>query len=221
MLEQDYIMRMIEQLVQVLAKILFNKERGDYNSALNNIDNALNTIVGLDYNTINQLSAEDIIALLEISKHNTAANIKCIVIAKLLKEKTDLEKQNSNDNSKLVYNYQKAINLYFYGILNNKNVEINLSNFHSDVKEIAKNILDNISDKTRFKLFEFYKLIGEYHKAEDELFRLKNLHYPNIEEEGILFFRNLEKLSDIELLEGNLSKEEVAQGLAAFTKAAN
>lgn len=218
MIRQDYLMRMIEQLVKVLTKILFNKESGNYNAALNNIDDAFNMLVGLDYKIVNQLSAKDLIALLGISKDDTAVNIKCIVIAKLLKEKADIVKQNSNDNLTLLYNYQKALTLYLHGILNNKNYEINLNNYYTDVKEIVKNILDEIPVEARYNLFKFYKLIGEYNRAENELFKLKNLHYPQIEEEGIIFFRNLEKLSDVELFKGNFSKEEVVEGLADFTK---
>jgi len=218
MIRQDYIMRMIEQMVKVLAKILFNKEAGNYNAAVNNIDAAFNSITGLDYNMINDLSANDIISILKMSKDDAAVSIKCIVIAKLLKEKIDIAKLNSDENSRLVYNYQKAISLYLEGILNKKNVEIDLSEYYLDVKEIVKIIEDEIPQNTRYRLFKFYELIGEYDKAENELFRLKNLNYPHIEEEGIIFFRNLEKLSEIDLMKGNLSKEEVARGLADLTK---
>lgn len=211
---------MIEQLVKVLAKILFNKEAGNYKEAINNIDIAFNNISGLDYNLINKLSAKDIISLLGIYKDNTTTSIKCIVIAKLLKEKAEIEKLISKENSNLFYDYQKVISLYLEGILNNKNADIELRNYYSDVKEIVKIIEDEIPPDTRFGLFKFYELLGEYDNAENELFRLKNLDYPNIEEEGILFFRNLEKLSDIDLMKGNLSKEEVAQGLADLTKGA-
>jgi hypothetical protein len=218
MIRQDYIMRMIEQLVKVLAKILFNKESRNYNTAVNEIDAAFKSITGLDYNMINDLSASDIISVLKMSKDDAAVSIKCIVIAKLLKEKTDIAKLNSDENSRLIYNYQKAINLSLEGILNNKNVEIDLSNYYADVKDIAKIIEDEMLQNSRYGLFKFYELIGEYDKAENELFRLKNLNYPKIEEEGIIFFRNLEKLSEIDLIKGNLSKEEVARGLADFTK---
>ena len=221
MIRQDYIMRMIEQMVKVLAKILFNKEAGNYNAAINDIDAAFNSITGLDYNMINDLSANDIISILKMSKDDAAVSIKCIVIAKLLKEKTDIAKLNSDENSRLVYNYQKSISLYLEGILNNKNVEVDLSEYYSDVKEIVKILEDEIPQNTRYRLFKFYELIGEYDKAENELFRLKGLNYPNIVEEGILFFRNLEKLSEVDLMKGNLSKEEVKRGLADFTKVIN
>jgi hypothetical protein len=103
-----------------------------------------------------------------MSKDDAAVSIKCIVIAKLLKEKADIAKLNSDENSKLVYNYQKSIGLYLEGILNNKNVEIDLSNYYSDVKEIVKIIEDEIPEDIRYKLFKFYELIGESNKDKNE-----------------------------------------------------
>jgi hypothetical protein len=167
MIRQDYITRIIEQLVKVLAKILFNKEAGNYNAAVSDIDAAFNSITGLDYSMINDLSANDIISILRMSKDD-AVSIKCIVIAKLLKEKTDIAKLNSDENSRLVYNYQKSISLYLEGILNNKNVEIDLSEYYSDVKEIVKIIEDEIPPETRYGLFKFYELIGESNKDKNE-----------------------------------------------------
>jgi hypothetical protein len=213
-------MRMIEQLAKVLAKILFNKENGDYNSALNKINAAFNSIVGIDHNMLTQLSADDIISLLKISKDNTTAGIKCIAIAKLFKEKADIEKLNGNEKPELVYNYQKALRLYIEGILNIKNTDIDIGNFYPDVKEIVDVLDGDITPEIRIGLFKFYVLLGDYDKAENELFRLKNLDYPNIEEEGIKFFRKLEELSENDLIKGNFSRAEVTQGFSDFiTKA--
>ncbi|MCG6959389.1 DUF6483 family protein, partial [bacterium BMS3Abin03] len=127
MIQQDYIMRMIEQLVQVLAKLLFNKEAKNYNDALNDIDIASKIIVGLDFELLAELSAKDIKSLLALKKDDSTVNIKLIIIAKLIKEKTEILKLTSPDNPKIIPNYQKAISLYLEGILNNKNTEIDLS----------------------------------------------------------------------------------------------
>lgn len=220
MIRQDYLMRMIDQFVKALAKILFNKQSENYNDALTNIDDAFKTIVGLDYDIINRLSANDIIALLGISKDESEIKLKCVIIAKLLKEKTDLAKQNSDDNPDSLNNYQKALSLYLYYLLSN-HTETNLGNYHSDVKEILEYISDEMPVETRFSLFKYYELFGEYDKAEDELFKLKNLNYPHIEETGILFFKMLEKLNDEELSKGNFTKEEITQGLQEFVNDTN
>lgn len=178
MIREDYIMRMIEQLVKVLAKILFNKESENYQEAINNIESAFNNILGLDYNLISALSDKDIISLLKISKDNASLEIKCIIIAKLLKEKAEINNLINNENLNLVYDYQKALSLFLEGILNNKNVDIDLRSYHVDVEEIMIKINDTeISEDTRFKLSKFYELIDENGKAENELRKRKGTNY--------------------------------------------
>ncbi len=158
MIRQDYIMRMIEQLVKDLSEILFNKKTGNYQEAIKNIETAFNNILGLDYDLIKVLSFKDIISLLEISKDDALLNIKYIVIAKLLIEKADIENLSSLKNSDYVYRndpsdeYQKILNLFLEGILNNKNTDIDLSSYYSEVKEIIKKLKDEIPEDTRLKL---------------------------------------------------------------------
>ena len=199
MIQQDYIMRMIEQLVQVLAKLLFNKEAKNYNDALNDIDIASKTIVGLDFKLLEELSAKDIKSLLALKKDDSKVNIKLIIIAKLIKEKTEILKLTSPDNPKIIPNYQKAISLYLEGILNNKNTEIDLSRFYQDIEEIENILKDEINTEIRFNLFKFYDHSGNTAKAGKELIKLKEMNYPDIEKVGINFFKKLEKLSKEDL----------------------
>jgi hypothetical protein len=168
MIREDYIMKMIEQLVKVLAKILLNKETGNYQEAINNIETAFNNILGLDYNLLRVLSAQDIISLLKISKDDTTLSIKCIIIAKLLKERAEIENINSTGNSNYVNDYQKVLSLYLEGILNSKNIDIDLSNYYSDVVEIVEKMGDKISENVRFNLSKFYDLSGEHDKEKDK-----------------------------------------------------
>ncbi|MEJ2506739.1 MAG: DUF6483 family protein [Ignavibacteriaceae bacterium] len=199
MIQQDYIMRMIEQLVQVLAKLLFNKEAKNYNDALNDIDIASKTIVGLDFKLSEELSAKDIKSLLALTKNDSLVSIKLIIIAKLIKEKTEILKLTSPDNPRIIPNYQKAISLYLEGILNNKNTEIDLSRFYQDVEEIENILKDEINTEIRFNLFKFYDHSGNTAKAGKELIKLKEMNYPDIEKVGINFFKKLEKLSKEDL----------------------
>ena len=168
MIREDYIMRMIEQLVKVLSKILFNKETRDYQEAVNNIENAFKNILGLDYNLLKVLSAQDIISLLKISKDDATLNIKFIIIAKLLKERAEIENLSGSKNFNYVYDYQRVLSLYLQGILNNKNKDIDLRDYYSDVKEIAEKLGDNISEDLKFDLNKFYEHSGEYDKEKDE-----------------------------------------------------
>ena len=161
MITQDYIMRMIEQLVKVLSRILFNKKNGNYREAFNDIDTALKKMVGLDYYMTNSLSGNDIISLLDFSKDNFSFSIKCIVIAKLLKENGEIKDLSNKENFNSTYDYQKSLKLFLEGILRNNNKEFSFSEFYPDIEEIAKKLGDEIPLETKLLLSKFYKQIGK------------------------------------------------------------
>ena len=159
MIRQDYIMRMIEQLVKVLSKVISNKKSGNYHKAIDNIKNAFQNILGLDYNLLDALSAEDIISLFKISNDDTKLSINCIIIAKLFKEKADIKELINKENPSSVADYRKALSLYLEGILNIGDIDLDQSMYHDDVKEILRKIDEyEIPKETKFKLTEYYKI---------------------------------------------------------------
>jgi hypothetical protein len=151
-------MRMIAQLTNVLSQILFKKETGNYEEAADEIDNALKNMLGLDLEFLSALSADNIISLIQISKDDAAANVKLIVTARLLKEKSEVDKLKSKEDSVNIYEYQKILKLYLKGILENKNDDLNLRDYYADVNEIVKITGDEIPPETRKKLLKFYEL---------------------------------------------------------------
>ncbi len=159
MIRQDYIMRMIEQLVKVLSKVISNKKSENYHEAIDNIDNAFQNILGLDYDLLDTLSVKDIISLLNISSNNTKFSINCIIIAKLFKEKADIKELINKGNPSSVAYYKKALSLYLEGILNIGDIDLDQSTYHDDVKDILSKIdKHEISNGTKFKLTEYYKI---------------------------------------------------------------
>lgn len=50
-------MRMIEQLTKVLAKVIFNKKEENYKVASIAVDDAFNTILGLNYDTVKLINS--------------------------------------------------------------------------------------------------------------------------------------------------------------------
>ncbi len=154
-------MRMIDQLVKVLSRILFHRQKGDYREAFNDIDTALKKMMGLDYNMINSLSSKDIISLLDFSKDDSSFTIKCIVIAKLLKENGEIKELSSNDNSNSNNDYRKALRLYLEGIMRNNNNEFTFSEYYPDIKELAKRLGDNIPEDVDILLSKFYTQTGK------------------------------------------------------------
>ena len=155
-------MRMIDQLVKVLSRILFNKQKGYYREAFNDIDTALKKMLGLDYNLINSLSGNDIITLLDFSKDDSSFTIRCIVIAKFLKENGEIKELSGNDDSDYNYDYQKALRLFLEGILRNNNKDFSISEFYPDIKELAEKLGNNIPSDIKILLTNFYKQTGKF-----------------------------------------------------------
>jgi len=84
MFQRDYILRMIEQFVKVLAKILFNKEAKNYSTALDEIQQSYHGIFGIDKELISISSAEEIVSLLKLQGKSEPKVF--IMLAEFLKE---------------------------------------------------------------------------------------------------------------------------------------
>jgi len=151
-------MRMIDQLARLLTKILFNKETKNYAEAFAEIDRAFSGIVGLDHNLIKNFSSGDIIRLLEFSDKETV-RAKCIVTAKLLKERADLKFMINNDDPDISGEYIKALDLFLNSILVNQGKMIELDSYYSDVREITGKLHDSeLSEDLKNKLKQFDQL---------------------------------------------------------------
>ncbi|MDP2208569.1 MAG: DUF6483 family protein [Bacteroidota bacterium] len=144
MIHRDYIMRMIEQLNKVLAKILFNKEVKQFENALGEIQTSGEKFLGLKWDILNQLSDQDIIAMLKIGGELNVG--KTIVTASLFKEEADiLETLGKEDESWKAY--LKAFSLFVEILMVEKTDEI-INKAKEVLQKIDKyNLPVNIEEK--------------------------------------------------------------------------
>lgn len=216
MIQKDYIMRMIEQLTKFLAKILFKKNEENHEEALAIIESAMVNIFGLSPDLFDTLSDIAIAELLGISKDKSTGGIKCIVAARLLKEKAEILELKENDSSFTNSCYQKVLSLYLQGMLSIGYTELDLTSYYTDINQIANKLGSSIPNNLLFNMFSLHTSLGEYDKAEDCLFRLRDAGYPDIMNIGREFFKDLTKVDDSKLGKGNLTREEVKEGLEDF-----
>ncbi len=216
MIQKDYIMRMIEQLSKFLAKVLFKKNEGNHEEALSIIESAVENMFGLSLELFNTLSAKDIAELLGISKDKSTGGMKCIVAARLLKEKAEIHELEGKDYSFTISCYQKALSLYLQGMLSIGYTELDLTNYYADINQIANKLGSSIPNDLMHKMFSLHTSLEEYDKAEDWLFRLRDIGYPDIMNIGMEFFKKLAKVDESKLRKGNLRREEVDEGLTDF-----
>ena len=64
MIERDYLMRMIQMLAQVLARILFLKNKREYPESIAEIQKASKKILGIEIDVLGRLSDVQMIDLL-------------------------------------------------------------------------------------------------------------------------------------------------------------
>ena len=210
MIQKDYIMRMIEQLSVVLMKILFNKETKNYTQALLEIDSAYENLLGLNPDYIKAISEGEIVGMLESNGSIDAE--KPIIIAELLREEAEIKELENGLNDNVLYIFFKSFYIYVEAIIYDSryNQKEYLKKLDKIVEKIIKYELPN---QIQFKLFQYYEIIGYFGKAEDILYELIDLKYPNILFECKSFYLRLLNKSDEELLSGNLPRNEVNEGL--------
>jgi hypothetical protein len=79
MIQKDYIMRMIEQMTKILARVLINREEGRREEALQEIENAFGKTVGIDPLLLDTLPIENIAEMFGILNDDSTGSVKCLV----------------------------------------------------------------------------------------------------------------------------------------------
>lgn len=212
MINKDYILRLAERLGRFLARIIFLQETDQNEEALILIDEAFRQALGLTSGLINSLPEETLLAMLS---PNDVFNVElCFYVAALLKAEGDvyanLEKQDES-----YYRHLKALNLFLELFLRGKSLD-GLDLFPNIDDLVGKLEEYELPLTTNLKLFRYYEKAGRYAKAEDMLFDMLEAEPrpDSLVTEGIDFYQRLLAKSDDELLLGNLSRDELAEGLA-------
>ena len=216
MLQRDYLMKLIETLSTVIARVLLKKDIKDYAGAEQELVSAAKTLAGLDLNLIKILNAEDIISLMKTSDVFTG---RCLISAELMKQYGDIlsDKGKVQDSINL---YMKSMWLYLEAILTKELPEP--ENYYERVDFMIKNLeLLEFPDPLKLKLFEYYEFTGKFSKAEDILFELVESDFNNIYTTSKQFYRDLSLKTDEELINGNFSREEIEDGLEEINNLLN
>ena len=211
MINKDYILRMAEKFGRAMAIILHLREYNKHEEALIYIDDLLLQATGLTSRFINSVSDEMLLqAISPLGRLNVD---KCLWIAVLLKSEGEIYEEQGNSNESY-YRSLKALHLYLLALAHEATLQD--TTLYSDIQELLNKLEDyELPLSTKEKLFPFYEQIGQYDKAEDILFEVLDADAMNgaLFERGQAFYIRLLAKSDADLLAGNLSKEEVEEGL--------
>ncbi len=212
MVNKDYILRMAEKFGRALAIILHLREYNKHEEALIYADDLLLQMTGLTSSFINSVSDEMLIQA--ISPLGMLNVDKCLWIAVLLKAEGEIYQEMENSNESY-YRYLKSLGLYLLAL--SRDATMQDTTLYDDIEELLNKLEDyELPLSMKEKLFPYYEQIGKYDKAEDILFDLieadtaRNAFF----ERGRAFYKRLRAKNDADLLLGNLSRDEVEEGLA-------
>jgi hypothetical protein len=207
MLSEDYLVRQIMQFVSVIAKIMGLKMGGQYQVALEVIDQSLGELLGISAELANLLDDESLYKALTI---NEVIDLERLgMIAELFKEKGDIlnfQKQiMESDNC-----YLRSLNGYLLISSNKDSSQPNELSQKID-ELILKLVNYDLPEKTILDLFCYYENEGKYEKAENILSLLVNHPKANadIRSEMKSFYQRLLLKSQKELSTGGMEKNRI------------
>jgi len=220
MINKDYILRLVERFGRALAVILQLREYNQHEEALIYIDDLLLKTIGLTSRFINSLPEETLIqtfsplGLLNVNS--------CLTTAILLKQEGEIYEDQDN-TTESYYRYVKSLHLFLSILLHEPTA--------TDAALCAEVtiLLDKLAEyaiplHTQKLLFAYYEHIGHYAQAEDLLFDLlEETTYTDshLLAQGHAFYQRLLSKSTIELQAGNLSHEEVEEGITQLKQIAD
>ncbi|MFD1775207.1 DUF6483 family protein [Paenibacillus rhizophilus] len=213
MFRRDYIVRMIEDMTGMIAKVFVLKQERKTTEALWEVDELLNKHFRLNSRLLNSLSVEDIIEMFRLGGGIEVDKLQGM--ARLLYEEGTIYAAAGN-LPELLPRLMKALHLYLYAALHGADRE--LLGLPKEIDDCLKDIeAYRLPVKTERLLMSYMESVGRYGKAEDSLYRLMEQGKATEKEGEELYDRLLEK-DPGELERGNLPLEEVRQGRQEWLK---
>jgi hypothetical protein len=210
-MQQDYILRMIQQLSGFVTGLLQLRKSGGSTEALHQIEDAYGRFTGLSATLIHAISEDDLIQLLRA--RGGIDPDRAWALAELMREEA-LTYDELGNEAEATPRFLKSLRLYLEvldvieempGVLNVDGLE-----------EVAERVSDlELTASTRSRLVQYYVDTRRFDRAENIV--LWNLEAAGESakaiNEGVAFYDELQGLADRDLEEGGLSRDEVDQGL--------
>jgi hypothetical protein len=215
MIRRDYILRMIEQFIQALARIKSLRQGQHWQEAAESLDLEFQQLVGAGPAAVAALSETELLAKLIAGEPTQAVHDKTLMLAALLKEAGDLAAASDQPEQSRGC-YLKGLHLLL-GTLSRGEV-FEWPAFVPQVEVFVAALSGGapLPLATSAMLMQHYERTGEFGKAEDALFAMLEAQpeNPDVKEFGLAFYRRLQAQSDSTLEQGNLPRAELEAGLA-------
>jgi hypothetical protein len=214
MIRRDYILRMIEEFMQVLSRLASLKRGQLWRDANDVLDTEFKRLVSAGAEAVSQMSETELLANLIKGEPTQAVHHKALLLTTLLKEAGDVAvAQNHVAKSRACY--LKGLNLLLETMTREEAAAVPA--FVPRIEGLVSALQESpLPLNTQARLMQHYERLGDFGKAEDALFAMLEAD-PNearLLEFGIGFYQRLKNQSDASLSAGNLPREELDAGLA-------
>lgn len=218
MIRRDYILRMIEEFVQALARINELKHDRRWQEAAGVVDEEFQRLIGMGAQAVASLTETELLASLIRGEPTQAVHDKTLMLTALLKEAGDVAAtQEHAEESRSCY--LKGLRLLLETLAREEVSDC--PDFVPRVEMFAAALRDSpLPLETQALLMQHYERSGQFAKAEDALFAMLEAEpgKAGLVEFGVAFYERLQGQSDASLAAGNLPRPEFESGLAELRK---
>jgi Family of unknown function (DUF6483) len=213
MIRRDYILRMIEEFAQAMARIRSLKESQRWGEASAALAAEFKRLIGDGPQAVARLSETELFARLIQDGPTHVVRDKTLMLSTLLKEAGDVAAaEDRADASRECY--LKALHLLLEVLARGEVFES--PEFLPKVEMLKEAVQGTtLPPRTHAMLMQHHERTGEFAKAENALFDMLDAEPDNgaIVEFGVAFYKRMLAQSDAALAEGTLPRAEVEQGL--------
>lgn len=213
MFRRDYIVRMIEDMTAMVAKVLTLKQERKTTEALWEVDELLGRHFRLNSRLVNSLSVEDIIEMFRLG--GVIESDKLQGVARMLKEEGSIYAA-AGDKDAALFRAMRSLHLFLYAYQQGADRE--LLHITKEIDELLAEAEGyRLPVKTESLLLPYMEKEGRYGKAEDSLYRLWEQGELVADEGKELYERLLLKTPE-DLERGGLPLAEVQQGQKEWSR---
>lgn len=214
MIRRDYILRMLQEFLEVLSRIRALKQGQLWREAAAALDPEFQRLLGSGADAVLGLSDTELLARLIRSDPPQATREKTFMLIALLKEAGEVATADGKDGSRY---YVKAVHLLLE-LLAQGDI-LDCPEFVPRVDELVRTLEGvPLPVETQARLMQHFERSGEFAKAEDRLYGIAETApgHPGLLEFGMAFYERLRRQGDDALLAGNLPRAELETGAAEW-----
>ncbi|WMT40342.1 DUF6483 family protein [Paenibacillus sp. D2_2] len=213
MLRRDYLVRMIEEMLDVIGQVFGLKQQNKLIEALWKLDDLYKGQFRLNSKMIGSLSARDLVEIFRTGGKVEADKLQSL--ARLLQEEGDIYIAQGRGDEGL-FRLMKSLHLYLAADLHGADQSI--WNIEAEIAKLQSRLKDyRLPVDTELLMLDYEEARSRFDQAENVLYRLlKAEAIPK--QQALAFYERLLQYEPDRLREGGLPLNEVREGLEEVEK---